>query len=254
MLSDNAAIDAYAQFRERWSAAPPSTPLIAFPDFIDGRPLSAGEAATFRSMASEHVRELANFINEFIWCMRQLEVWRDIMSPLTPEDRYELAMEFVLPIAYYCVGVPYALHGRFCTSVANLSHQANSFIVEGWRDNANLRYVDANKAASLASGWSAWPDLSVALAKLNDRAFVEAVGDFRRLYHHGFPRSLELGLTSFVRREETKGTVRYVIGATAPLSVAELVEALGPQLEAARVAYAAYLTLVRQQWERVLAG
>lgn len=254
MLSDDVAIQTYAEFRRLWSGAPPSTPLVAFPDFVDGRPLSAGEAAIFRSMASEHVRELANFINEFIWYMRQLEIWRDIMSPLEAEDRYELAMEFVLPLAYYCVDVPYALHGRLCTSVASLSHQANSFTVEGWKDDANLRYIDAKRAAKFASGWSAWPDLSAALAKLNDRSFIDAVGDFRRLYHHGFPRSLEMGFTSFVRREVAQDGVRYEIGASPPLSVAELLDALRPQLEVARGVYDAYLVLVRQQWERVLAA
>jgi len=247
ILSDEVALALFASYRDALEAADIALGPALYPDFIGrSHDVRLGE---FPQMARQHQLDLTNFVNEFRVYLLQLASWEKVLASTPDEQKVQAVFEFVLPLGYYLVSVPYALKNRLTVSVAHLSHQANRYSQAEWRDNVDLRRPGFKQASALASGWPAWPALRENLARLNDSGFTEAVGDFRNLYHHGLPRNLETGQTSYTRRvQRGDGSVMYVLGVEEPLAISALLGGLIPQYQAGLASLEAYHALVREQY------
>lgn len=251
VLDDDAAVELYARFRGKAALVEQPSATAAYPDFSGGTFDRSGMA--FAKMAREHVTTIANSVNSLLVYLRQLKAWALVLQELDDQTRWHAMIEFVNPLAYFCLDAPYRIRQRICASTAYLSHQANRTKVEGWNNQVKLSDPKFKDARRHAQHWNEWAALESALAGLNSPEFCESVDDFRNEHHHGFARRLELGQTSFVERDVTEKGVSYSFGVKGPLTLLGVVEALDSQYEAALSSYAHYLELVSAQRRALLA-
>jgi len=247
-LDDMRMTALYAESLAARRALEPAPVFARYPDFVGGT--HGVEAMAYVWIAREHLRETANFVNEFVMYLVQLRAWQVVLTTLEEPERHQVLIEFLIPLAAFCLSAPYALKARICRSVSELSNQANRFVRPGWRDTVDLTKANFKTAQSLACDWTRWPALEAGLAALNTDEFDEAVDGYRNDFHHGFPRRVELGQSSVVTRNVSPGQVSYSFGVGEPLSLDVLVPLLLEQCDAALASYDAYVDLVREQYVR----
>lgn len=248
-MKNNRVIELFLEFR-REVMAQPEEKLARFADKEFGQ--IDWSAMAFMTIVDAHALALTNEVNEFVLYLSELRAWKQVLSTLEEHERFE-AMELVHPLVHLCMGSPYTLKVRFCRSIAQVSHQGNRFVVDGWRDDEDVQNPNFKTARRLAGQWPSWPRLEGALSKLNSDEFKATVYDFRNESQHGFPRQIEIGVTPFVRRERTESGVGYSFGAYPPLALADAVAALTGQCAAALAVHAAYTHLVDEQRREVVA-
>lgn len=245
ILDDESAISTYTDFRARYSAVEEPSEAAAYPNWDGGTFDIDGMA--FSMMANEQVVAIANTVNAYLMYLRQLKGWALLLEDLDEEAGRPILIDFVQPLAYFCLDAPYRIKQRLCASTARLSHQANSRKVNGWSDKVSLVNPKFDDAKRHAKHWDEWAPLEQCLANLNSSAFCESVDDFRNEFHHGFPRRVATGHTSFVERTVTDAGVSYAFGSKPPLPLETVVEALESQFAAALASYKAYVRLVETQ-------
>ena len=80
---------------------------------------------------------------------------------------------------------------------------------------------------------------------LDDASFKTASDNYRNEANHGFPRRIEIGHTTVIRRDPTAAS--YELYDAPPLLVNDLMPMLVAQHQAASQCYDAYMELVREQ-------
>jgi hypothetical protein len=208
-------------------------------------------ASEFEVTAGQHLNDLANFVNEFVYNYRKLLTWRDLLPALCERDRLLALIEFVHPSVYFGLSAPAAIEGRFHHSTALLSHLANEGVVDGWTYQADLGRSCYRTAREHALHWAGWTALRDRLGVLNNRQFKDTVDDFRNEFHHGAPRSVEMGGKSGVARVSNGVHLFYVED---PLPLSTVIEALAVQVTAAVDSYDAFASLVQEQCWRGMAN
>jgi len=245
ILDDEAAISVYTDFRVAYSQLVDPAVPASYPDY-DGGTFDIGGMA-FSMMAREHAVTIANTVNAFMMYLRQIKGWARVLDQLDEDASRPVLIDFVNPLVYFCLDSPYRIKQRICSSTAQLSHQANRGKVEGWTDSISLTSPKFGDARRHAQHWDEWAVLENGLADLDSPGFREALDDFRNEFHHGFPRRVATGHTSFVERRPTPTGVSYAFGSKPPLALHEVIASLESQYSAALVCYEAYIELVSAQ-------
>jgi hypothetical protein len=265
-MNNERVIELFHEFREAYVGLDSTTGRALLPNF---EPLPPVMAMLFCSLLEAHPHDLTNGVNRFSEYIDQLRAWQQVISALNEHERAEAVLEFIHPLAHFCLGSPYTLKQQFCKSVTELSHQANRVTIDDWCDTdheKDLKDSSNFKSAKLfAKNWSAWPNLHSKLAALNSADFKSSVYNFRNDSHHGFPRQIEVGLTLFVRREASHDEVScsfgtffrsesptYTLGAYQPLLISDIVPALTQQHQAALEVHQAYIKLLKEQLGMVI--
>ena len=199
-------------------------------------------------MLDEHSRELANSINELQRYITSLKAWKGVIDNKNDNEKFEIVIEFVSPIATLAINLPYVIRSRFIYSVAHLCHQANQVKQKNWVDDLPLDneiYFDvADKYSSL---WKSYKKLKLALEKISNKQFQSDTYDFRNKYNHRYSPKIEVGLTGLVRRNvRDNGKVSYGFGYTKPLKIDQLLPALSGQYLACLKAFEEYQKLVQE--------
>ncbi len=249
-MNDERAIELFAEFRQACSQLDPQPKFAEFVDLPDGTTHYV-DAMAFIWLAREQLRESANSVNEFALYLAHLRAWVGVVLSLDELERHEALLEFVKPLAYFCLNAPYAIKSRFTRSVADLSHQANRFLEAAWSDDADLSWAEMKTTKRLAECWPGWPALDRALAELDADESRERTDGFRNEFHHGFPCRIEFGQQRLVKRDVIPGTTRTSFGIREPLRLTELVDLLAKECEAALRVFEAYVRLVQEQYESV---
>lgn len=246
-LDEERAIALYAWSRELRKRLDGYSEFARFVDMPRPLPLIDRREA-FLTHSRQDLQDLANFVNEFTLNVNILSAWAAILPSLDKDELLPVTMEFINPPAYFCLGVPYALKGRLCSSIARVSHLANEFAVPEWRLIPDLGSSTFGKAKEHAVFWDSWPRLAGALGRLDNRPFRKASDSFRNEFHHGSPRMIVTGEKPFVHRREGL----TVVGARPALDLKDIVSALQPQQRAAVSAHAAYVSLIFEQLNIVM--
>lgn len=92
---------------------------------------SLARAACCRSTRAAD--EFSNFAKGFAAspssCAR-LSAWRDVVNKLDDKGKFDVAIEFVEPLATIALNLPYVIRSRFIFATAHLSHQAGMAAME----------------------------------------------------------------------------------------------------------------------------
>lgn len=196
-------------------------------------------------MAQGHVLTAAHSINRFSDELRSLTAWTKVFEAVTETERIMALYEFTYPIASHCLSMPYSIKQMFIKSICQLAHQTNRFSDSNWNEKALPDKPNFPDAERLAGRYQSWSALRSALAMLDDAAFRTGSDNYRNEANHGFPRRIEIGYTSIIRRDPKAAS--YDLYGAPPLLVSDLIPLLVPQHRAASQCHDAYIELVREQ-------
>lgn len=208
------------------------------------------EYMAYSQMLCEHAREISNSINQLRRLIHSLEAWAVLISSKSSsDDKFELIIEFIDPLATLLINLPYIIRSRLIYSAAHLSHQANQVKISGWRDDiaidSEIYFSEADKHGA---AWKSYKKLKVSLEKIAGRSYVKETHNFRNKYNHRYSPRIEIGLTGLVTRYVSgSGQVSYGFGHTEPLKLACVVSALKSQHEFCFKAFCLYQKLVEEQ-------
>ena len=160
--------------------------------------------------------------------------------------------EFLFPVASQALSAPYAIKQMLVKSICEISHQTNRFCSGEWNERALREKPNFPDAQRLAARYRSWPALHDALSLVSDVKFSRASADYRHEFNHGFPRRIEVGHTTVIRRDPTLSSYRWVDAP--PLLLVDLIPLLAVQHKAINDSYYAYIELIREQHEIWMGG
>lgn len=252
-------VEKYAEFRERLCATDRCIDFVQYdwlpvPNTISLDSRYGIQKMVYLKKAQDAVRDLANGINHLINLTAKLTAWRIVLGNVGLEQKYLLFHEFVNDLSALALNTPYSLRERFFFAVAHLSHQANAARDgDTWVDTLKTlpddHAISPKWAAKVASGWSAWGDLSQALENVNNDAFTTATKGFRNKMTHRAVPGIEFGITQTVSRISEAGNqnMRYHFGGSTPLVLEDILSALKDQCRHLNSSYAALQDLIAEQ-------
>lgn len=226
-----------------WGALPQTLPLEWMP---------------YAEMFKEFSQELANIINDLTRYTHQLTAWRDVVEKLDDDGKFDVAHEFVDPLATIALNLPYVIRSRFIFAAAHLSHQAGrTNVAKGWKDDLALDdEIYFSQADIVGGAWKTWTKLKTKLERIGDKTYQAKTKNFRNTYNHRFSPRVVFGQTNMVTRMVDVKTkqVSYGFGGTGPLTLKLVVELLEEQCQACYKAFEAFRKLVQEQEKAIAAA
>jgi hypothetical protein len=254
-MDDEKYIEVYSHFRKELSNITSGQPLpfdwLNLPKSVSGTLMPY---FPYFQMLEDHATELANVINQLSLDIDKICAWTKIIGEYDEEDSFYIIHEFIAPLCNMCLNLPYAVRSRFIFSVTHLSHQANRTILgREWTDDLprdeEIYFAIMDK---YAAAWQSYKKLKLAMERLSDKEYQDAVNDYRDKYHHRYPSHIGVGLSQFLTRKTREGgAVSYALGYSKPLELNDIAKALKTQHERATKCFMRYQDLVKEQLERI---
>jgi len=247
-LGDHTLIALYTKFQEARRSLRELYPGLRHDDsFLESRSYDHPASMMIMLMAQEHILTATNTINRLSYDLHSLTAWSKVFQSATEDERMQALYEFVTPIAAHSLSMPYSIKQILVKSVSQLSHQTNRFCINDWSERLLNEKPNFKDAKRLAGRYHSWPALCAALSLLNSENFTNASDDYRNEFNHGFPRRIELGYTTIIRRDPKSAS--YEWRDAPPLSISDLIPLLAAEHEAACDSYQAYIGLIKEQHE-----
>lgn len=206
-------VNAYGQFLNNLKTVKPCGPPATYDWYKLPDEVPPGWVP-YGLMLPEHCREISNSINELGRYVSSLEAWKLVLHKFNDDEKLEIVIEFVTPIAVLALNHPYVIHSRFIYSIAHLCHQANRVKDNNWIDDLPLDdeiYIDV--ADKYCRRWQSYRTLKLALEKISNKKFRSDTHDFRNKYIHRYSLGIEIGVTEFVKRNvASKGEGDFLLG------------------------------------------
>ena len=252
MMEDEFYFEAYKRYREKlkqtsWFAEPVSYDWLTLPSEI------SFEWFLYHKMLNEHIRQLANAVNQLLRDTVKLSTWANLACEYTDEEKLYLITEFIGHIAAITLNLPYVIRSRFIFSVAHLCHQANRIKDANWKDTfPNDKSINFKTMEKFSKGWDAYGKFKQSLTKLSNDKFNVETTEFRNKFHHQLPVLIEIGLSSLLsRKKNASGSVSYGLGGIKPLSLNKIVPLLEEQHSAALLCFSSYQELIEEQINQI---
>ena len=206
----------------------------------------------YTTFLEEQTRELSNTINTFRRYIKVLTVWQHIINDLDEKEQYNIVTEHISPIATLALNKPYIIRSRFIYSIAHLSHQANKFNQEEWKDDLpNDKEIYFETADRYGKPWKKYKKFKISLENIGNKKYGEDTHDFRNKYNHRYSPHIEVGLSGLVTRhigeENDDYSVSYLFGQTEPLLLKDIIPLLTNELTLCLTAYKKYQDLINEQ-------
>lgn len=199
----------------------------------------------FNFMLDEHSCGISNSINEFLRYINNLEAWENIIKDKNDNEKFEIIIEFIAPIATLAINMPYVIRSRFIYSAVHLCHQSNFIKGINWESDVPVENdICFNLASKYCSKWKNYGKLKIVLEGIANNNYKNETKDFRNKYNHRYTLGIELGKTEFIKRI---GKARYALGHTDPLKIEQLLPVLTGQHVKCLNALKEYRKLVEEQ-------
>lgn len=240
----------YRQYRAALKAAPFKGKLMPYGwgELPQTLPF---EWMAYAEMFKEFSRELANTVNDLTRYTHQLAAWCDVVDKLDDDGKFNVAHEFVDPLATIALNLPYVIRSRFIFAAAHLSHQAGRTKAHnGWKDDLALDdEIYFSQAEMVGGPWKKWTKLKTKLERIGDKTYKAKTKNFRNTYNHRFSPRVVFGQTNMVTRKVNATTkqVSYGFGGTEPLTLKLVVELLEEQCQTCYKAFESFQKLVQEQ-------
>lgn len=191
-------------------------------DLCKGEELDVGfRVPNANLQVEDDFRSLVNCLNCWITEMLKWQAWIPILDSYDEDDRWQLRIEFVDPIAYRCLLEPSAMRDRFLRAMHFLLHHANMSVNPEYKDvlkadAQSKKALDRGDAVScerhmsrrefeaeisvLNKGWSSAESVIERLKKIDGASVREATLDFRNNASHSIAPEFELGIAPCVVR------------------------------------------------------
>jgi hypothetical protein len=244
-------IEAYINYRDRietteWFADPLSYNQIIAPTNV------SGECGLYRLMLMAHANQLPDDINDLLRTTVRLSVWSDIIEKYRAEDKLYLLVEFVNPIAFFALNLPYAIQSRFIFSITHLCHQANRFKLPDYKDDLpNDPEIKKKTMENRCSSWQGYSIFKESLNKICDDEYNEKTQEYRHKFHHRLPVEIEVGVTGLMNRRKKGSSVSYGLGGVQPLVIRNIIPLLQNQFLAASCCYSNYRNIINEHFQTI---
>lgn len=163
---------------------------------------------------SEGTRSIKSNLNHYIQSVYKLYLLEKIISTSNYDEQTEidLRLEFTVMPLHHCLLKPYEYAEQVRHYTTHISHQANRIIhskKDKLLDDSSLKLTD------LEEELKKWPSHNILIEHLKnltnrESEFSKVTHNYRNRSQHGYPRSLEIGLTRCVERKKIRVGARGV--------------------------------------------
>lgn len=156
------------------------------------------------------LREGVNCLNA--WCS-QLHIWGIWLKVLPEYDdmgQWEIEMDLVDPVAYFCMMQPAATYDRFIEIAESMLHQGNLICIPGYKDklmqddhhpkgriktDVRLKQLD-----ELGKDWRSYKEFRNLFRQIDGKDYRRSTFNYRNKAQHSLPNRLGRGLVPHVSR------------------------------------------------------
>lgn len=247
-MDDKQAIEYYRQYRENYRdyAGLPVVSAFELPSDL------LGPMLPFSQSSLALMLELFNSVNSFRRLIIQLLAWKKVLDGCGPSDKYDLLLEQVSPLAIFALNTPAGIRGRTIYAAAVCTTHTNHVLFPAnvdlmWLGNGNMSMGIASRVGKPWAGWKALaPVLSGQLAH---GAIHDLTDSFRNNHEHGYPRNIELGLTSVLTFDYAGGKSSFAMGTKSPIPLATVIQVCIEQHALAVETYDLLCSMLTEQFE-----
>ena len=197
----------------------------------------------------DFVREIVSSLNRFRYYIARLSSWCEVIKSYSDEDKLELIIDYIYPLAIVDMDYPYKIRNRIIYSGCYLCYFSNHLL-----KNNPTKPLPADESInykvfkSITTGWTNFIELNNALVAMNSSSFREKTNNFRNSEHHTIPPAIEIGQTRLLRRVSSeKGKQTYSLGGQPPLPLKDLVGLLEDEHRHAVHAFRVLCFLMEEQ-------
>ena len=168
------------------------------------------------------LQSLINCFNAWVTEMRKWQAWLPILDDYDTDQRWDLRIEFVDPIAHRCMLEPSAMRDRFSSALYFLLHHANLSTETGYRDELEAdrsekaalkngkstpRYLQRSRLdeeitkLSFRGGWRTADSVIEKLQLLDDETLRTETLNYRNAASHSIAPRFEMGVIPYVKRQ-----------------------------------------------------
>lgn len=210
------------------------------------------ECAVFYEMGSDFGREIANEANMLVNLARRLLAWKETFKEFE-DHKLILTHEFINPVGFTVISLPYAIKQRFVFGVSHVSHQANRFVQNNWKDNLPSDPKIKEKVMTrVAANWRSFGEFLKAWSVINEGEDTAKLSETRKKLHHRLPPRFVVGHTQLFRRiVDDNDAISYGFGGELPLQPGELASLGLSEFRKIKVAFELFQRLVLEQAETV---
>lgn len=229
----------------------------------------------FNEMSREFAGEVANYINKLVTAKNRIQAWADLLKGIEDDgEKWNVLHEFVNPLLYLGLGLPYSIKQKFIFSFSHLSHQLRLLQTPGHLDDlAGDGKINDKTAKRFLGDCRSGDQLLDSIDKVASENFSYATNDFRNGFNHRITPGVEAGIKRIVTRGVAIGgtgdpiesmikdaeleplksgekRVVYGIGGVRPIPLCEVVRALREEIETIHECFDRYKGFVidREAW------
>jgi hypothetical protein len=200
---------------------------------------------------------LTNEVNIFGQGLVKLAAWARVLDAADIDEKHELLLEFVSPLAAQVLNLPFALKNRFAFAAMRLSDEANRLCNKGLKSLE--RTTDDMKAPKwdllwrYGEPWTSCTRVQEAVEKIfpGGGKRVSLIDTYRDRFVHRIPRYIGLGILEKTLVERNERGWIVTTNNLPPLDLFEIVRELTPAHDACQQAHAALCALADEQWQHV---
>lgn len=152
------------------------------------------------ALVEDELRELTNNLNAWMGMLRLWHAWMIVAAELSDDDLWDIEIDFIIPLATFCLFQPSSVRDTFTLVATNGMHQVRLLVDADYADCLPLdqdpwmppKYPNRRKKeGQLEAVLKPWPEgqaLLESLQRLDDGATRRATADFRNRASHSIAR------------------------------------------------------------------
>lgn len=200
---------------------------------------------------------LTNEVNSFGQGLEKLAAWARVLETSDIDEKHELLLEFVMPLAAHVLNLPFALKNRFAFAAMRLSDEVNRMcdmgIGELKRTSDDLEAPKQDSLWRYVAPWKSCTRVKEAVKKITPggKSRTSRTETYRDRFVHRIPHYIGLGIleTTIAEWNDLGWTTKTSY--LPPLDLLEIVRELTPAHEACRQAHAELCALADEQWQHL---
>jgi hypothetical protein len=210
---------------------------------------NGSEWITFHSSTKELIKELLNTINQFYTDLKKLESWNYVLNKCEEVSRTDLILEIIDPLTSSIINSIYLIKQRFIYASCMLLHQTEMLMTPEMDDSKlSESEICYETLVSYRNSYSGFDAFTHQLTKIDDYSFRKRTLNYRNLFQHHIPPSVENGLSRQIYNVADENEHSSLsIGGVTPIHINNIMPILDQQHHACTDTFGAFWGLVSEQ-------
>lgn len=200
---------------------------------------------------------LTNEVNSFGQGIEKLAAWAQVLETSDIDEKHELLLEFVIPLAAHVLNLPFALKNRFAFAAMRLSDEVNRMCDIGTsglkRTSDDLRAPEWDSLWRYVAPWTSCTRVKEAVEEIapGGKSRTSRIETYRDRFVHRIPHYIGLGVLETTVAEWNDSGWTTSTSYMQPLDLLEIVRELKPAHNACRQSHAELCALANEQWQHI---